>query len=86
MLLITNGDVQYVSKRLGHSRPSITLDVYGHVLDHARRDVSAAFAALRAEARQRAATPELAPVQRTEASTTGGVVDLGAYRRKRRAG
>ncbi len=37
MLLLTNGDVQYVSRRLGHSRPSITLDVYGHVLVHQSR-------------------------------------------------
>ncbi|PWU57678.1 hypothetical protein DLJ47_01860 [Micromonospora sp. S4605] len=89
MLLVTKGDVQYVSKRLGHSRPSITLDVYGHVLDHARRDVSAAFAALRAEARQQAATAEPSPVQ-PAASTTGpiagAVVDLAAERRRRRAG
>ncbi|RKN39980.1 tyrosine-type recombinase/integrase [Micromonospora endolithica] len=83
MLLITNGDVQYVSKRLGHSRPSITLDVYGHVLDHARRDVSAAFAALRAEARQRAATAEPAPAQPAASATAGGVVDLAAYRKRR---
>lgn len=86
MLLITKGDVQYVSKRLGHSRPSITLDVYGHVLDHARRDVSAAFAALRAEGRQRAATAEPAPVEPAESTTAGGVVDLATERRKRRAG
>ncbi|MHA4950580.1 tyrosine-type recombinase/integrase [Micromonospora sp. SD19] len=88
MLLITKGDVQYVSKRLGHSRPSITLDVYGHVLDHAKRDVSAAFAALRAEGRQQAATAEPTPVQ-PAASTTGPIagalVDLAAERRRRRA-
>jgi integrase len=34
MLLMSNGDAQWVSKRLGHARPSITLDVYGHVLEH----------------------------------------------------
>ncbi len=32
-VLLNNGvDILPVSKRLGHSKPSITLDVYGHVI------------------------------------------------------
>ena len=32
-LMLNNGvDVLIVSKRLGHSKPSITLDVYGHLI------------------------------------------------------
>jgi len=32
-LMLNNGvDVFVASKRLGHSKPSITLDVYGHLL------------------------------------------------------
>jgi integrase len=29
-------DVVQVSRQLGHARPSITLDVYAHLFDHAR--------------------------------------------------
>ena len=83
MLLLTNGDVQYVSRRLGHSRPSITLDVYGHVLEHKSRNVSAAFADLRATARRQVAAAEPAPTRPAAASTAGGVVDLEAFRRRR---
>ena len=83
MLLLTNGDVQYVSRRLGHSRPSITLDVYGHVLAHQSRNVSAAFAELRSEARRQVAAATPSPARPPAASTAGGVVDLASYRRRK---
>ena len=39
-LLLTNGtDIETVSKRLGHSKASVTLDVYGHAMEEA--DVTA---------------------------------------------
>ncbi|MBM2621193.1 site-specific integrase [Actinoplanes sp. LDG1-06] len=83
MLLLTNGDVQYVSKRLGHARPSITLDVYGHVLDHQGRDISAAFADLRATARQAIAAAEPPTPEPAASATAGGVVDMAAWRTRR---
>ncbi|MEV0153178.1 tyrosine-type recombinase/integrase [Micromonospora sp. NPDC050686] len=86
MLLLCNGDVQYVSRRLGHSRPSITLDVYGHVLEHKSRDVSAAFADLWAAGSRRAPTAEpgpACPAASTTGPIAGGVVDLAAYRRRK---
>jgi integrase len=33
MLIASGVDILAVSRRLGHSRASTTLDVYGHVLD-----------------------------------------------------
>jgi len=40
-LMLNNGvDVLVASKRLGHAKPSITLDVYGHLLDPAQSEVS----------------------------------------------
>lgn len=83
MLLLTQGDVQYVCKRLGHARPSITLDVYGHVLEHQGRDVSAAFANLRASARQQAASAEVTSPEPAASGPAGGVVDLAAWRTRR---
>lgn len=82
LLLVGEGRVGEVARRLGHSKPSMTLDVYGHVLEHQSRDVSAAFAALLAEGRRQAATP----VQPAASATAGGLVDLAAERRRRRAG
>jgi len=35
MLLSSGVDVLTVSRRLGHRKPSITLDVYGHLIDGA---------------------------------------------------
>jgi integrase len=32
-LLANGGDIQAVAARLGHSRTSTTLDVYGHIID-----------------------------------------------------
>ncbi|GAB3985686.1 site-specific integrase [Plantactinospora veratri] len=86
LLLVGEGRVGEVARRLGHSKPSMTLDVYGHVLEHQSRDVSAAFAALLAEGRKRATTPPPTPVRPAESATEAGVVDLGAERRRRRAG
>ncbi|KWV29754.1 hypothetical protein AWV63_26710 [Micromonospora rifamycinica] len=57
--------------------------MYGHVLDHQGSDVSAAFAELRATARQQVAAATPAPVQPAASTTAGGVVDLAAYRRRR---
>ncbi|MEH0842819.1 site-specific integrase [Micromonospora sp. CPCC 205711] len=84
--LLLTGDAVRTAKRLGHADPSVTLKVYGHVLDHQGSDVSAAFAALRAEGRRQAATAEPTPVQPAASTTAGGVVDLAAYRRTRQAG
>ena len=40
-LMLNNGvDVLVASKRLGHSKPSITLDVYGHLLNTAHNEVA----------------------------------------------
>ena len=40
-LMLNNGvDVLVASKRLGHAKPSITLDVYGHLLITAKNDVA----------------------------------------------
>ena len=40
-LMLNNGvDVLVASKRLGHAKPSITLDVYGHLLNTAQNDVA----------------------------------------------
>ena len=40
-LMLNNGvDIFVASKRLGHSRPSITLDVYGHISSSAQNDVA----------------------------------------------
>ncbi len=39
--MLNNGvDVLVASRRLGHSKPSITLDVYGHLLNTAQNEVS----------------------------------------------
>jgi len=36
-IMLNNGiDVLIVSKRLGHSKPSITLDIYGHLIAHSQ--------------------------------------------------
>lgn len=40
-IMLKNGvDVFVASKRLGHAMPSITLDVYGHLLNTAQNDVA----------------------------------------------
>ncbi|MGB2962836.1 MAG: site-specific integrase [Anaerolineales bacterium] len=40
-LMLNNGvDIFVASKRLGHAKPSITLDVYGHLLSTAQNDVA----------------------------------------------
>lgn len=40
-LMLNNGvDVLVASRRLGHSKPSITLDVYGHLLNTAQNEVA----------------------------------------------
>ena len=39
LLLSENTDIEVVSKRLGHARASVTLDIYGHALKE--KDVSA---------------------------------------------
>ncbi|MCD6424673.1 MAG: tyrosine-type recombinase/integrase [Anaerolineales bacterium] len=40
-LILNNGvDVLVASKRLGHAKPSITLDVYGHLLNTAQNEVA----------------------------------------------
>lgn len=40
-LMLNNGvDVLVASKRLGHAKPSITLDVYGHLLSSAQDEVA----------------------------------------------
>jgi integrase len=39
--MLNNGvDVFVASKRLGHAKPSITLDVYGHLLSSAQNEVA----------------------------------------------
>ncbi len=41
LLMLNNGvDIFVASKRLGHAKPSITLDVYGHLLSTAQNDVA----------------------------------------------
>jgi len=40
-LMLNNGvDLFVASKRLGHAKPSITLDVYGHLLNTAQNEVA----------------------------------------------
>lgn len=40
-LMLNNGvPPLVVSKMLGHSRPSVTLDVYGHLLQHSQREAA----------------------------------------------
>ena len=40
-LMLNNGvDILVASKRLGHAKPSITLDVYGHLLSSAQNEVA----------------------------------------------
>jgi len=40
-LMLNNGvDVFVASKRLGHAKPSITLDVYGHLLSSGQDEVA----------------------------------------------
>ena len=40
-LLLNNGiPVIIVSRRLGHARPSITLDVYGHLIPEKQKEVT----------------------------------------------
>ena len=39
--MLNNGVVIFVAfKRLGYAKPSITLDVYGHLLSSAQNDVA----------------------------------------------
>lgn len=40
IMLNTNVPLIVVSRRVGHSRPSITLDIYGHLLSHMQGDVA----------------------------------------------
>ena len=48
-LLIEQGhDVVYISRQVGHAKPSITTDVYGHLFDKRSRD-EATRAALEAD-------------------------------------
>ncbi len=40
-LMLNNGvDLFVASKRLGHAKPSISLDVYGHLLSSAQNEVA----------------------------------------------
>jgi len=40
-LMLNNGvDIFVASKRLGHAKPSITLDVYGHLLSSTQNEVA----------------------------------------------
>ena len=40
-LMLNNGvDLFVASKRLGHAKPSITLDVYGHLLSSGQNEVA----------------------------------------------
>ena len=40
-LMLNNGvDVLVASRRLGHAKPSITLDVYGHLLSSGQNEVA----------------------------------------------
>lgn len=40
-LMLNNGvDIFVASRRLGHAKPSITLDVYGHLLSSTQNDVA----------------------------------------------
>jgi len=39
--MLSNGvDIFIASKRLGHAKPSITLDVYGHLLTSGQNEVA----------------------------------------------
>lgn len=39
--MLNNGvDVLVASKRLGHAKPSITLDVYGHLMESVKNEVA----------------------------------------------
>ena len=39
--MLNNGvDIFVASKRLGHAKPSITLDVYGHLLSSEQNEVA----------------------------------------------
>jgi len=39
--MLNNGvDVFVASKRLGHAKPSITLDVYGHLLNTIQNEIA----------------------------------------------
>ena len=39
--MLNNGvDIFVASKRLGHAKPSITLDVYGHLLSSSQNEVA----------------------------------------------
>ena len=40
LLLANHVDIETVSHRLGHSKPSITLDVYGHWMEETDRTAS----------------------------------------------
>lgn len=49
-LMLNNGvDIFVASKRLGHAKPSITLDVYGHLLSSAQNNVAEKMEILIAE-------------------------------------
>ncbi len=40
-LMLNNGvDILVASRRLGHSKPSVTLDVYGHLLVSSQNEVA----------------------------------------------
>lgn len=40
-LMLNNGvDILVASRRLGHSKPSVTLDVYGHLLVSAQHEAA----------------------------------------------
>jgi integrase len=80
LLLVGEGRVGEVARRLGHAKPSVTLDVYGHVLDHQGRDVSQAFADLRAAAAEQAANPAAGAARPAASGPAGQVTDLAAYR------
>jgi integrase len=39
--MLNNGiDIFVASRRLGHAKPSITLDVYGHLLSNSQNDAA----------------------------------------------
>jgi integrase len=46
MLLEAGVSARTVADRLGHSRPSTTTDIYGHIIDEAKRRAADTFAAL----------------------------------------
>lgn len=46
LLLSKNTDIETIARRLGHSKPSVTLDIYGHALPENDKQASAALEAM----------------------------------------